>query len=754
MANENKKKANIFDTLTTDQALGMTLPDNVQTAINDKGNTFDNLEAQANARVDETIESDLSNAEAFGLSFGKGMANTARGMENLFNMATGSDTDFLTKSLNLPSKEQEQRAFAPLEEEFPISSTLGEIAGEIVGTAPLGGAAGMAAKGAATASTAAPIVARFAPVIASGTTEGAIMGASNDEAVFGGLTGGVTAATTEALLPPLARRLKRYFGKAKPLDELVNIVDGKLNPTDETLTALKEVGVNFDDIAKEAQEEILNPKQAAVRGAFKAEGIEPASRTRIRPNVSDIQKEGFLLRQAGDDGAADAFREKVVLENEAIKGRFSQIADEMGVGGEEGAEKLKSALFDIKSSMRSSRNRAYQDLADVAKDSPELLKQMPLNEGRIIDGVREVAALELDEPTQKGVVRAFEDFGLIEKAERKGGLDLIIGETEIDKLSIANLHKFRARVNGLFDSAKPKEAIAKHRMIEAIDEVESELVDAFDDTLTDTPKLIKDAAKRARQTVIDEKKIFNERDLIENLVAPKAAGLNAKEAPLTAASKVYGKIVTGATPVENVRKLVGTLIADGSDDSLEALGNLQASTMLDLLDNAVQPSRKLVDASGTTVDMFSGTRLNNQIKKIGEDKIKAIFKNNPQALKSLARLRKIADATITPEEAIQKGSLPPGVLNSAFASISKAKGVPVVGVAGDIASGVQKASAAKSVGSFKPSESDLIDYVILEGNPRITKLLEYAGKYSPRASDVAAITSSSAITTNDSLENN
>ena len=682
------------------------------------------------------IEPDVGSLGAFGLSVGKGAADTVRGVENLFNMATGLDTKALTESLDIPTKAQEARAFKPLQDKHPLASTLGEITGEILATGPIGAGAGSLALKGAGALKAGATATRFTAPVAAGITEGAIVGAAEDQAGLGAALGGGGAALAEAALPPIAKRLKRYFGKAKPLNELVSVVDGKIKPTQETVEVFDELGLDFNVVAKEAQEEILNPKQAGTKAAFLAEGVEPASRNRLRPNVSDIQREGFLLRQSDSD-AADAFREKVVNENEQIKDRFSGIADELGVAGETG-EKLKGALFGIKSNMRSFRNQAYKDLADVAIEKPELVSKIPLNQNRLIDGVREASELGLDDTTETAVLRAFEDFGLTGKTKREGGLSILTGDREIEQLNVANLHKFRTRINNTFDPTKPKEVLARRSIINAIDDIELEVVEAFEDSTLDTPKLIKDAALRARQSVIDEKRVFDQADLINDLVKPKRAGLNAKESPLVAASKVYGKFTTSATPVESVQKLVKTLVDDGSEESLEALGNLQASTMMDLLDSSVQASKRFVDANGNTVEVFSGTRLSNTVKKIGEDKIKAIFSNNPEALRSISNLRKITEATITPDEAIQKGSIPPSLLNKAFTSISSVKGVPVIGVAGSVAEGAQTRLASRKLNKFGPSSDDLIDFVLLEDSPKLKKLLKASGKLAKPAPAVVA----------------
>lgn len=685
---------------------------------------FSGQATQSQGQVELTQDEDLGSAVA--ASIGRGFTKIPRGIEGLFNFVTGSDTDLLTRSLGLPSSEDEKRLFKPLEEEFPIATTGGEILGEVAGTLPFGMGAAAGARGLTTAGTKA---ARFAPALAAGVTEGAIIGAADEQAIKGAAIGGAAAVAAEALLPPIAKRLRRFFGKAKPIDEIVTISGGKISPTKETQEILDEIGLSFDDIAKQAQDEVLTPQQTATRAAFREEGIEPATRTRIRPNVKDIQREGFLLRQT-DSEAADKLRERVLNENEAIKTRFSQIADDLGVTGEEGGDKLKSALFGIQSNMRSARNQAYQDLADVAKERPDLINRIPLNQDRLIEGVSEASRFPLDQQTENAIVRVFEDFGLREKTAGPSGLRLLTGESDVTPLTLSNLSEFRSQISNVFDNAKASDRGARKSIINAIDDIELEIVEAFEDTSLKTPKLIQDAAKRARQSVIEEKRTFETGDLINQLIKPKRAGMNAKESPLVAGSKVYGKISQKATPVEDTRKLVNTLLEDGSDESLEALGNLQASVMMDLLDSSVVQSRRLTNEAGQSATVFSGTRLNNRIKAIGEDKIKEIFKNNKEALDSLKRLRKISESIITPDEAIQKGSIPPDTLNKALNAITRAKAVPVVGEPVSAAvGGIQAAAKGKQLQRFGPTEDDLIDFVIFEGSPRLEKILNATGRF-------------------------
>jgi len=713
----------------------------------DTGNGRSELEAlrslkaiSINQSAAEPIIPDESAAEAFVISAGKGMVSGARGAETLLNQALDfAGMDRAAQLAQLDSeREEERRLFAPLEEKHPIATTLGEITGGVAATAPIGGVAGIAAKGAAGAAGLGATAMRFAPSVAAGVTEGSIIGADEGQTAEGAVLGGASAAAAEALLPPIAKRLKRYFGRAKPLDELVDVVDGQVTPTDETVSVLDELGLQFSDIAKEAQEEILTPSQAATKAAFKAEGIDPASRTRIRKTVADTQREGFLLRQSDGD-AANEFRDSVVRENESIKARFGQLADELGVSGESGGAGVKDALFNIQSNMRSLRNKAYDDLAKISQQNPQIVSKIPVNKVRLMDGIQEAADLPLGDAPQNSIVRAFEDFGLIEKQSKQGGLSLITGEVEPQQLTIANLSDFRKRINNALDQAVPAEAKARKSIISAIDDMELEVVDAFEGATLQVPKQIQEAAKRARESVIREKRAFDAADLVNNLIKPKRAGLNAKESPLTAASKVFDKVSTKATTNEDVRKLTGMLLSDSSDESLEALGNLQASSIMNILESSISPSRRISDASGNAVEIISGANVKKAINKIGRDKINSIFKNNPDAMNSLKRLERISESLITPDEAIQKGSIPPDVLNKLINSVIATRRAPLgLGVVGDIASAGKGAAMKRKVQTFGASKDDLIDFVIFEDSPRLKALLNPVLETAAQAPAVSA----------------
>ena len=516
------------------------------------------------------IEEGESSAEAFTASMGRGFVKSARGLRALFNLATNDEADLAKLEAQ---RQEEKKAFEGMEERHPIATTGGQIVGEIAATAPLGlGVGALTTKGAGM--VAAPRAAQVLGAGAAGATEGAIIGADEGQATEGSVVGGIAGAGLELILPKVGRLLRSKFGNRANVDELVEVSqDGTITPTPILQDALAQQGDSFDNVLSQAQQEAVSPQQAELIGAYGAEGIAPATKTRIFPDKKAQQAEAFLMSQT-DSAAADKFVENVIEENRQIKARFGTIADELGLAGEEAGESVKNALFNVKSDLRSTRNKAYEDLAEAAKYRPEIVNMMPLNQDYLKEGLSGVRNLGLDDSTNNALVSALKDYGLIERAGKADELGKFLGEPEVRDFNLGTLADFRTRALNAFDVTKPKEAKARRTMANAIDDMEGEIIDAFDGSGEAMPALIQQKAKAARETVKKEKRMLESRDLVNQLLKPKAAGMNAAESPQVAASKVFDKISAKSATVEDVRKLMGVLEREAGEEGLEAIGNL------------------------------------------------------------------------------------------------------------------------------------------------------------------------------------
>ena len=205
------------------------------------------LKAELARRKQEqsTGESPLS---AGVIAAGKGLTDIGRVAQTGFNLLTGNDE---AQAALDARKAEEAALFAPLAEEFPISTTVGEIVGETAAALPFGLGAGAAVvKGAGKAS---PLVQRLLSSGVGGIVEGGIVGAAEDQLAGGAIIGGGAALTAEILFPKISGVLKRVFRNPNiQIENIVQIADGTIKSTPQLDEALSQVGLKFDDITNQA----------------------------------------------------------------------------------------------------------------------------------------------------------------------------------------------------------------------------------------------------------------------------------------------------------------------------------------------------------------------------------------------------------------------------------------------------------------------------------------------------------------------
>ena len=148
-------------------------------------------------------------------------------------------------------------------------------------------------------------------------------------------------------------------------------------------------------------------------------------------------------------------------------------------------------------------------------------------------------------------------------------------------------------------------------------------------------------AKDARNSHIALKTDFDPKAMSETLIKPKSRGSNI---PSVEESQVYSKLTARSTPIEQVERVTKLL-------DKKALGNLQASVVKDLIDSGFQASSRKIDG----VRQFGGAAFQKRYKQLS-DKIDIIFKDNPEQLKKVQNINKIAELMTPPGGAVPKGS--------------------------------------------------------------------------------------------------
>lgn len=587
------------------------------TPANLKGMTLNIAGFDTGVEMPESLTAGLIQA-------GRGFADLARG------------TGFLPKET-----EQEKQMFASLEQDFPVASTVGRVSGQ---TAPfLLPSTGIGAV--------ASLLPRVAASVGLGAVEGGILTNAQstklEDVVKNAGAGGLVAGGLEVAFPIVGRLAGSLFRQVTGKLPEGALLTAEGLPTPELQDALDKANLSFEDLTRSAIEQVkkaagANPDEVARMAQFESLNV-PASRGDITQNLADQATESRLLENTVDP-ASEQFRQLKLAQSEAFRQNFQQIVDNLGVPQDTG-ENLIAALEGRKKLLRDEKNRLYREFAETAPEA----QQVPLVTDTIAEAIpspKTARRIERLASTAKG---AFDDlmteFGLnkdpnaINKFIQSGG--------EIETLTVGNFDDFRQALN-IIERTDQTGAIkvltgpVKNALDEEADLVETALQKAG---ITDEKILA--PLEQARATVTELKTEFDPKKLTGKLASlkPKSTARQVE------ASQVVDTILKKGTPVEQVTQVVDNL-KKGGESGLQALGDLQASTVLDLLDSAFKASGRKIDGQR----VISPAALQKRLEQIGTDKIDIIFDNAKEAKNVLFKNIQAAANAQPASAAIPKGS--------------------------------------------------------------------------------------------------
>ena len=178
-------------------------------------------------------------------------------------IAAGRGLTTVGRGLGLvdPETPSERAAYERLEQEYPVSTTVGEAAGQaapfMIPAGPLAGAATTAG--------------RVAGTTLLGATEAGIIGRGEGlnlgEQLQAAGIGGTVAGAMELAFPVIGRIGSKVFRRITGKAPEGAVIDEAGNPSAEFVAALEESGQTFDDIVEQATKELkgrkLEPREAA-----------------------------------------------------------------------------------------------------------------------------------------------------------------------------------------------------------------------------------------------------------------------------------------------------------------------------------------------------------------------------------------------------------------------------------------------------------------------------------------------------------
>lgn len=381
-------------------------------------------------------------------------------------------------------------------------------------------------------------------------------------------------------------------------------------PTPETIKAFGDEGVDIDDIRMTAGE--------------RASGQE---------RFDQLKREQFLLEQSGDAG--DIMRQEKLLQSQEIEGFLDSIPKGETVDRAQLGESLKEAIELRKNSALFKRKMAYDTLAEVSSEIDLDLSTAPFKELDIDAGM--VRDFHASNPQASRLKNLLSEFGVAVE-----GMP-VDPDMFAEPLTVANSERFRKRLNRIDSADQTGESkLFTGPIREALDE---EFDTAARALIANGSDDVARAAKEARLSHIALKSEFDEKGIVDQLIAPKVRGSNI---PKVEDSQVYSKIVAPSMPIEQVESLIGSLGKAGSRGK-RARNDLGSQMVMDLMDSAFSAKTRKINGER----VFGATAFSNRYDAL-EPKLKAVL--SKEQFKKLSDFRAKAEDLIPPSGATPKGS--------------------------------------------------------------------------------------------------
>lgn len=551
-----------------------------------------------------------------GASIGKGVLNVARGL--------GIADD---------AGQREKERFAASEQQYPITTATGEVIGEAAPFAPLGVAAGaIPAFGA-----------RVATSGALGAAEGSIaaLGRTGDAQRAGEAAGvgAVLGAGIEAALPSLGRLGSAIFRRVSGRAPAGALFDSSGQPTAEMAEALQNAGVSLTDLQQAALDDLMklpsgsSPEQAARVAQFAREEI-PYTKGDITQALPQQAMEARLAESASDP-LAQPVRSMRLEQSEKFRGALDEMVNKLGVPERTG-DSLKDALSGRRSLMSKEKRELYKTATDQARE----IGGVPV----IPDNIRSAIPLA---DLEDLAITAPGPIGSLDKLLVKYGLKEAPegADASITPLAIDNAERFRKSLNAIErGDTTGASKVATMPIKEALD---AELDLMVDSAGASIPRSLLESLKKARGVTREIKTEFSPQAMAGRLIDVKRDGVT----PVIEASTVSRRLLGPAGTVEDMKRTMQSLAKSG-EKGKQAIGDLQATAIMDLMEAGFGASSRKIDG----VPTLGPAAFQKSLNKIGDPKLNILFSNNKEVLSRLKNLGKIAGSIQAQAGAIPKGS--------------------------------------------------------------------------------------------------
>ena len=509
--------------------------------------------------------------------------NAEQGPIDAMLIGAGRGLTTIGRALGLAEPEDKltTQAYKGLEELRPISTTIGEVAGE---AAPFLLPGGLAAK-------VATIPGRVAASGLLGATEAGLItkgkGGSGEDIVKSAGLGGTVAGTLELVLPVIGRVGGKIFRRLTGKTPNSPILTSAGEPSQEFMAALDKAGLTLDDVAKNSDELLstlnINDAASVARKEFlERQGIKP-TRAQITGDPNSFQAQSELVGQSGKVTNALKTQEAI------LQGRFENAVTATGGSANPSNVPAVDYIADRAIDLDAQISAAYKAAREAAP-TDKIIKPK-----KLVESIRSIAGSDtLTGGLASGARDILKEKGLLGKKGLK--LEGRIDATTAEEVRIA--------LNGMHDSLTP---LGKRKLAELKNAIDDDVqkaigLDIFADARSAKAKFEKDL-NRVKVNKFDNRKSNLVRDILENKISPDTF-LN---------DAVLRKSVRGI----DLEQLKRYLHIDKTDEGIAAWNQVRADAMNHIKETAIK------EVSGEPA--LSRAGIEKALKSIGPEKLKALF---------------------------------------------------------------------------------------------------------------------------------
>lgn len=526
----------------------------------------------------QQLAAEQSPLQAGIIAAGKGLTDVARGL-----------------GLADPAADIERRAFSALEKESPISTTIGEVAGQaapfLVAGTPIGALA--------------TIPARIAASTALGATEAGVLargqGATTEETILSGGVGGVIAGTAEVVLPVIGRIGGRLIRRITGSSPSAPVLDASGRPSAELSEALDKAGLSIDDLSNQARQQLetgdVSDPAALLRKQFlEDQGLTP-TRAQVTGQKTDFQTQQELAKTSGRVEAALQQQEQV------LGNRFENAITATGGSANRSSSTAFDHIADRSISLDAEISNAYKTARELASD------QKIIKANNLSKALKDLAPFnEQTNGLASSIKGILEQRGVINKKFKPTG-----------RIDASTAEQIRIDINGLFDSTTPLGRAKMRGIKDALDNDVAAAVgeDVFAGARSAKAKFESDL-RRTKVNKFDKRRKDLVRDILENKISPDRFLDEA----------ILSKSVRG----DDVKQLRSFLELDGDGPGVDAWNDVRAEAMARIRSEAFS------EVGGEIA--LSRAKLEGVLNRFGEGKLRAIFE--PRELKFLDDMLKVS----------------------------------------------------------------------------------------------------------------